>query len=299
MIFRNTSISFPFLYEIIHICFSYHNQAGEKTEDMRNLSGEVKHLCDICNGQYATKKILNIHKKIHTEQLTQLSCIDCEYKTFSRQCLYLHKRNNHVPKLNSIECKICLKLFKSKTLLNYHVKRVHQKVKPLKCKSCDTSFQFQCHLRIHTNSVHLGIKTRKKCEICKEHFADIYRHKKKVHCETNLTKAFNCNVCEKVYTNEVSLADHVRYTHRAARKQCELCNQTFSHVSSLIKHTKMKHKDKPDYKCLECDKNFASKDSLNMHVKYKHKEGSVLFCGKCDYRGRIPADLKKTYYWCS
>ena len=260
---------------------------------MTKLYQKVQYQCDICNAHYTLKKSLKNHKKLHTGQLQKLSCENCEYETYSRQCLNWHKKNNHIPKIFSFDCKVCPKVFAKESLLNSHIKRQHhQRIKTIKCKSCDKAFQYQTQLRKHTESVHLGLK--KECDICKGQFSDLNRHKMRAHSEpsSTLTQMFKCNHCEKVLTNKQSLTDHMRNAH-TAKVQCEMCNQLLSHLS-LKKHIEIKHNiNKPNYKCPECQKQFASKDSLNAHINYRHKERESVFCGKCDYRGRTPGGLKK------
>ena len=85
-------------------------------------------------------------------------------------------------KLEDIECKICQKIFSSKSALRAHQISVHQGVRRQKnsiCDTCGKAYQTSTHLKIHHRVVHEG--------------------------QAN----YVCKVCGKRYTNSGGLAKHV------------------------------------------------------------------------------------------
>ena len=92
------------------------------------------------------------------------------------------KKLKKVFKLEDIECKICQKIFSSKSALRAHQITVHQGVRRQKnsiCDTCGKAYQTSTHLKIHYRVVHEG--------------------------QAN----YVCKVCGKRYTNSGGLAKHV------------------------------------------------------------------------------------------
>ena len=57
------------------------------------------------------------------------------------------------------QCLICTKTFAFTSVLNCHIKMVHENLKPFKCETCQASFCNRCDLNRHIAGVHDKIKT--------------------------------------------------------------------------------------------------------------------------------------------
>ena len=66
-----------------------------------------------------------------------------------------------------------------------------------KCNFCEKSFFTKTILELHMKSVH----EKKKCDFCDEEFASGKVLKNHVHNHHN-NISFECDVCEKVFTKE-------------------------------------------------------------------------------------------------
>ncbi|CAG5100013.1 Oidioi.mRNA.OKI2018_I69.XSR.g16802.t1.cds [Oikopleura dioica] len=118
-----------------------------------------------------------------------------------------------VPKLSEVElgerpfpCEHCAKSYKTKRLLDAHLRRVHQV-----CVLCSLRFESDKELQIHREISH---KVRKYyCHLClfwtnKE--SALENHVSKIHPRENQRKAeeFTCDHCKKVFSRKHQLKKH-------------------------------------------------------------------------------------------
>ena len=126
--------------------------------------------------------------------------------------------------------------------------------KPFSCESCDKSFFHEEKLNIH----------------------------RKVNCAQN----FICDICKKVLLSKESFNRH-RLIHSGVKDfQCEYCDKRFSEIASLRRHVFSLHTaEKPLFMCEYCSERFSYKHKLKSHIKVKHTcKGLTLYlceiCGK-------------------
>lgn len=167
------------------------------------------------------------------------------------------------------------------------------------CSYCNTTFHSERYLKIHT----------KMCKINKDEFGN--------------TIAFNCHLCDRVFSDRNSKDKHVRIDHKGKQLICTDCNKEFETESGLSGHKKYhceKLENKPNlsvvcdtcgkslsnphslklhiasahasdidknFQCDECDKRFVANYQLVAHKKSKHlgiKPEKNQMCSQCDYR---------------
>lgn len=113
----------------------------------------------------------------------------------------------------------------------------------------------------------------------------------------NLAK-LKCKICEKVYSSEkklqnhlenkhiiyksnektpkrVSFSDHVTIHEVKEYHKCRKCTRIFEHYKLLKLHMKLKHKKRKCYICNYCNKNFVDRMFFKVHIK--------LHCDICGY----------------
>ncbi|CAH1778351.1 unnamed protein product [Owenia fusiformis] len=83
-------------------------------------------------------------------------------------------------------------------------------------------------------------------------------------------KHFNCNICDKSYTDSSSLNRHKRRVHATSprareRYQCELCLKYLANKTILAIHQRIHTGEK--YKCGMCSKEYSDPGSLRRHKR--------------------------------
>ncbi|XP_055382207.1 zinc finger protein 658B-like [Condylostylus longicornis] len=140
-----------------------------------------------------------------------------------------------------VECNICQKRFVTARGRTIHMKQKHA-VKigppPYKCNVCGRLFKRIQHLNAH--------------EV--------------VHLSENDRKLYACPQCNKKFTNEWYVQDHIRIVHKRDRPFiCELCGAAFGSNRNLVDHH-LTHSEEKKFKCPKCEKTFKCKRALKLHV---------------------------------
>ncbi|KAH0544046.1 zinc finger protein 3-like isoform X1 [Cotesia glomerata] len=144
----------------------------ETHEGIKNFS------CDICSRTFATKRTLDDHRRIHTNERPYV-------------------------------CNRCGKTFKQKASLFVH-NRTHSDVFPFKCVHCEQSFRTRPTLMVHITK-HTGEKPF-VCDICSRPFRikyELKRHKL-VHSDE---KPWQCSECGLSFRQKRYLVNHRRINH--------------------------------------------------------------------------------------
>ena len=66
-------------------------------------------------------------------------------------------------------------------------------------------------------------------------------------------RAYECDVCEKVFRYPSKLAEHMRMHTKEKPYECDVCEKRFSRADGLRDHMRIHTKEKP-YECDVCDK---------------------------------------------
>ena len=106
-------------------------------------------------------------------------CELCEYKANYSSILQRHIKQVH-DKIKDFHCDKCDKSFSVKSTLQRHIKIVHDKIKDFHCDKCDYSCYSNCDLQKHIKQVHDKIKEF-HCDKCKYSSCtncDLQRHRK-------------------------------------------------------------------------------------------------------------------------
>lgn len=131
------------------------------------------------------------------------------------------------------------------------------------------------------------------CEICNE-YRTRTRDNLTMHISRNhRDKEFVCEFCEKTFTFNDSLVDHIndKHTHEILYS-CNSVGCDFSTYcrSTFYGHNRI-HKEK-QYQCFECSEKFTNPFNLQRHVN-THKKLCPFKCDKCDYATNFDYDLSQ------
>ncbi|XP_075155318.1 uncharacterized protein LOC142228707 [Haematobia irritans] len=197
--------------------------------------------CEICKRRFSTSHYLKIHKNLHkfkknlsvTLPPDGIQCPDCPKRFKNRNALASHRQvhtRNSMP-ANHI-CKICERGFVTVKTLTDHIKNKHPDTEKFTCDQCGKSFVLHERLLRHLNA----------------------------------HKDLRCHICEKVFTSEPTLKEHMNIHTGKNPYLCSVCGKAFKYHSSLRKHLE-RHSDVCKYNCPQCSRSFKCRTDMNKHIK--------------------------------
>ncbi|CAF1370374.1 unnamed protein product [Adineta steineri] len=83
-------------------------------------------------------------------------------------------------------------------------------------------------------------------------------------------KRLTCNICDKSFNKQSSLARH-KYEHSGVRPFiCDICKKAFKHKHHLAEHRRLHTGEKP-FQCSKCFKRFSHSGSFSQHMNHRYK----------------------------
>lgn len=165
------------------------------------------------------------------------------------------------------KCGTCGAIFKHKSSLRAHLRRVHVETKNYKCEECGLMLKTADSLRAHKKTVHTP-RVRTVCYICGAMLLSEDKLKKHIMRHNN-KRMFQCTKCEKKFYTSHEVRQHFR-THTGEKPfKCHLCTYACAVKGNLTKHMK-KHKDGnwvPGHNYVGTDYSFDCKENHTEFVK--------------------------------
>ncbi len=116
----------------------------------------------------------------------------------------------------------------------------------------------------------------------------------------NVSMSFNCTICNRNFTTQTALQNHIYAHHEDARNkefQCGHCSKRFLHKSSMMRHEAM-HRGR--HSCLQCQRTFPKKEDLDTHVKVIHMGVKEFACHLCTssfgYKRNLALHIKNIHH---
>ena len=188
--------------EICHKTFR-HKDYLKKHIDVEHLSHEKsKDKCDICDGMYKSKRLLQTHQHRIHEMKANRKCTFC-HKHFNRpSVLKEHIQVEHFGHFH--KCEICDKTFRHKDNLKKHMKRhqIDQEQTLRKPKNLKNNYEppkIQCNLCNNLFSSILSLK---------EHVSNVHGERK-----------FSCDLCNREFPTNRNLKQHQKSKNHLALVQ--------------------------------------------------------------------------------
>ena len=245
--------------------------------------------CEKCGIDFTSKNKWKRHIATHPEP-KELVCLVCS-KTFSykkkiMKHMTIHddfkQYKNELWKIafsqsSKTYCKACGEKFENMATLNQHKIDDHNAEKLHKCEKCEKVLSGRSKLVKHVMKHEIKDGTisaeklqrheqkRTDCEHCGKSFysqSELVRHKKG---HTGI-KEFHCDKCEKCYTSNTSLAQHIDVIHLDKRPfVCNECGKQFGRRGSLKIHILIHTKEFPFW-CEHCFEGYKEKQILKRHL---------------------------------
>ena len=137
-----------------------------------------------------------------------------------------------------MECPLCKKILKTKSLLKRHTANMHTDATPFKCSICGKGFKYNFNLSVHL----------------------------KGHTAGPALLIVSCPVCNKGFDSERKLKKHSTVHSEARPFQCTLCSKRFKQKGNLNEHLRV-HSEVPRLKCSECQQTFRLKGNLGWIIR--------------------------------
>ncbi|XP_055593393.1 zinc finger protein ZFP2-like isoform X1 [Uranotaenia lowii] len=161
---------------VCSVIFPTHRELGQHIEDCHSKNYPYFE-CNVCQEKFITKRLLYLHKALHTDKF---ECKICEKRFQTKQRLQQHDDAHHNTE-RKYKCSICTdnRFYKNISSLKNHM-TIHRRGKIFPCEFCDKSFARKDVLKIHRRT-HTGEKPF-ECPVCQKHFGDngtFSKHKKR------------------------------------------------------------------------------------------------------------------------
>ncbi|KAL5285505.1 hypothetical protein ACFFRR_007302 [Megaselia abdita] len=296
---------------------SEHKITEKNQQDDVDNSSQTSLKCGECDK--VCKSWSGLHSHLRMSHSNNLTCQECGKSmttvTGYRLHMAFHDRVKKEQGSESSICKVCKKVFVTKTALEAHLKTHNKRpetpeVKPasspkrmkLECILCKQVFKspelFKSHKKVDHANDHF-------CFICENHFdfkSQLKRHYHRKHrgAQTHYESdqedettsengaKIKCTLCKKNFKTEDLLKSHKRKDH-ANDHFCFTCEKKFDFKSQLKRHFKDHHRkeklhydyssDEEGVQCLLCLKFFKNEDILKSHKKADH--ANEFFCFTC------------------
>lgn len=150
---------------------------------------------------------------------------------------------------------------KRRRLISESKSSISRGKRPFQCDTCEETFEVYAKLNEHKKT---HGKERYQCPTCGRWFQKRYhmRNHEKIH---KGLKSYECQLCQKRYTNQTNLDRHIRVTHQNEKKyKCQECGKSFSQLAILRQHHAV-HMTERAFQCEVCNKSFKLKQHLRLH----------------------------------
>jgi KRAB domain-containing zinc finger protein len=239
-----------------------------KSGDLLNQHIEL-HRCDICGRHCSDAWVLKRHKIIHTSSKSFACPFETCQKTFKRTDGLTGHIKEHRGK--RFHCDICWAKRSSATSLASHMKTTH----PL-ClfEGCHRRFKSK---KLLNNHIKEHNEKPFACTIEGCHWMFEHQYLLDNHIEEHNGEKFRCNTCWRKYPSRTKLAAH-NETHPLC--SFENCHWRFRTKERLDKHIKS-HNENPFACTVEgCHWRFKREELLNKHIEAHNRGIQCVICRK-------------------
>ncbi|XP_055626148.1 transcription factor grauzone-like [Toxorhynchites rutilus septentrionalis] len=227
--------------------------------------------CELCNKNYKNKAYLSQHQmKAHSsEEERPFKCTRCK-QSYAKKCML----EAHMASHEKVQCPQCDRMLSNKGALSVHLIKMHSEIdRKMICDTCGQGFLNKVCFENHVMK-HMGIEVTKKfqCPVCQKWLTGergLQKHLRFTHNE--MGGVHTCDVCQQQYPNSRALWSHKRVVHIVEKFECEFCGKKFKRAINLKEHRTI-HTGEVLYACEFCGVTMNSKANLYTHTKKNHPE---------------------------
>lgn len=229
------------------MCCNHKFTARARLEDHLRLHSNDPYKCEGCRRIFKSKYTLIRHKQICIKYRNINSSVEDALPSKrsqgkKTQCKKMY--DERIAKMRpTLKCEICSESFPTFSMLQRHCRNAHPN-EDFYVKCCDRKFkgrsQLDEHLRSHCNDPFVC----KRCGRCFKWRSNLRVHK----CKTasTITKPpkqgkYKCTLCDKRYTTNASLSDHMTKHSGIKKYTCTHCPKEFAYGTGLRRHLARYH----------------------------------------------------------
>ena len=243
--------------------------------------------CEFCNKPFSSAFQLMKHVLKHDISTDKgLKCVSCE-KYFTARGLRSHVLRAHMPVPEiSTDALAISEENKSEDFETFIVSPDGRKA--YKCKTCGERFWYIAQVTKHVWK-HTKI-TPYQCTVCGIYKRELGNLKK--HMLIHEGKLPECQICNKQFSSDRTLRNHISLHTGEKTHKCEICGDYFRLRMSLRRHQLNKHPGgsstaKNQCTCPECGKQFVNANNLRLHM-FTHSDEKRFDCAICGRHFRQP-----------
>ncbi|XP_072946987.1 uncharacterized protein [Epargyreus clarus] len=136
--------------------------------------------------------------------------------------------------------------------------------RPHSCETCGMGFNTVKELADHASTAHIKYKPF-ACSVCNKRFTQQGGLQQHMRMHTG-DRPFNCTFCPKAFTQKSGLEQHLRIHTKVRPYRCVICSKSFCQSIHLKQHMRT-HTNVSPFQCALCQKRFKQSSHLNYHLK--------------------------------